>query len=123
TQYEFLNELADTLQAWLIALGIAILLMVPIGLLTGTVDLLYRPISTVIHFARSIPATALIPIGILVFGLGIEMKVALATFAISWPIVLNVMYGVRATEPSHLVVARSLRWNNRQILKRVIFPS
>ena len=52
-----------------------------------------------VHAGRSIPSSAFLPIAILMFGLGTQMKVSLAIYAIFWPILLNSMYGVRDTEP------------------------
>lgn len=122
-QREFLSALGDTLSAWGLALGLTTVIMVPVGLLIGTISFLNRPANTLIHAARSIPGTALIPIAILMFGLGTQMKVVVACYAIAWPLVLNSMYGVRATEPRLIQVAQTLRWSKAQVLRRVVLPS
>lgn len=119
---EFRSQLLSTIEAWLVALIIATVTMVPIGILCGSIRSVYRPISTVIHAARSIPATALIPVAIIFFGISRDLKVAVAVYAIAWPIILNTMYGVRAVDPVTVTSARSLRWGRFQILARVILP-
>jgi NitT/TauT family transport system permease protein len=119
----FLAQAGDTLLAWSIAMVLAVIVTVPIGLAMGYVATLYRPASTVVHAARSIPATSLIPVAILLFGLGTPMKVAVVCYAIAWPLILNAMYGVHAVEGQLLLTGRSFGWGRTKLLWRVILPS
>jgi ABC-type nitrate/sulfonate/bicarbonate transport system permease component len=119
----FLAQAGDTLLAWLIAMVVAVIVAVPIGLVMGYVTALYRPASTVVHAARSVPATSLIPVAILLFGLGTPMKVAVAFYAIAWPLILNAMYGVHAVEGQLMTTGRSFGWGRTKLLTRVILPS
>lgn len=119
----FLAHLGYTFEAWLVAMLVAAAAGVPLGLLFGYVATLYRPAAAVVHAGRSVPSTALIPIAILLFGLGLQMKVSLAVYAIFWPILLNAAYGVRDTRPLMLTTGRSLGWGRRQLLARIVLPS
>lgn len=120
---EFRAHVADTLATWALAMLTAGAVAIPLGLVLGYVPTLSRPASTVIHAARSVPSTALLPISVLFFGLGLAMKVALVSYAIFWPMALNSMYGVRAVDPQMVTVARSFGWGRYTILWRVILPS
>jgi ABC-type nitrate/sulfonate/bicarbonate transport system permease component len=119
----FLAQAGDTLTAWLFVMALAVTITVPIGLLMGYVSVLYKPASTVVHAARSVPATSLIPVAILLFGLGTPMKVAVAFYAIAWPLILNTMYGVHAVEGQLMTTGRSFGWGRAKLLTRVILPS
>lgn len=119
----FLAQAGDTLLTWLIAMVIAVLVTVPIGIVMGYLTALYRPASTVVHAARSVPATSLIPVAILLFGLGTPMKVAVVCYAIAWPLILNAMYGVHAVEGQLLLTGRSFGWSRMKLLTRVVLPS
>ncbi|GAB2463584.1 ABC transporter permease [Jatrophihabitans fulvus] len=120
---EFLDGIGSTLQAWVVALGVATAAGVVLGLLSGSNRHLVKPSAVAVDAFRSIPATALIPIAILLFGLGLEMKVSIAVYAIVWPILIGTVYGVASTEPLRLDAARSMRWSwwRRQLV--VILPS
>ena len=52
-----------------------------------------------IEFLRPIPAVALIPLAILLFGLDTPMRRFVIAFAAVWPILINTLYGVRGTDP------------------------
>ncbi len=94
-----------------------------VGLLTSSTPALAKPSAVAVNAFRSVPATALIPIAILLFGLGLEMKVSVAIYAIFWPILINTVYGVAGTEPMRLQAARSMQWGwwRRQVF--VVLPS
>ncbi|MEV6796764.1 ABC transporter permease [Micromonospora rifamycinica] len=119
----FLTEVVQTLWAWLLAMLVASAVGIPLGLVLGYFSALYRPSSSVVHAGRSIPSSAFLPIAILLFGLGTQMKVSLAIYAIFWPILLNSMYGVRDTEPLMLATGRSMGWTRARLLTRVVLPS
>lgn len=72
-----------------------------------------------IELLRPIPSVALLPVAILLYGLGLEMKVLLAAYAGVWPILVNTMYGVAETDRLMLDTARSFRWSRLRILRRV----
>lgn len=123
TDFDFLGQVGDTMKTWLAAVVIATAVAVPTGLLMGYFAALYRPASTVVHAARSVPATSLIPVAILLFGLGFDLKLAVALYAIVWPLLLNAMYGVRSADGLMITTGRSLGWGKRKILVRVILPA
>jgi NitT/TauT family transport system permease protein len=123
TSASFLAEVAQTVWAWGLTMVIGFVIAVPIGLLMGYYVQLYRPASTVVNAARSVPAVALLPVAILSFGLGTQLKVSLALYAVFWLILVNAMYGVREAEPTMLAAGRSMGWRQRQLLTRVVLPS
>ncbi|MFE9245946.1 ABC transporter permease [Nocardiopsis sp. NPDC006938] len=119
----FLAEVAATLTAALTGLGLATLAGVGLGLLLGSLRWVERASSVVVEFLRPIPSVALIPVAILVFGQGAEMKVALVTYAALWPILFNTLYGVRAVEPLARESARVFGVPRLAVLARVVLPS
>lgn len=120
---DYRDGVRDTLTTYVIALGGTALIAIPVGLVVGSIDALARPVMRAVDALRSVPSTALIPVAILFFGLGMQMKLSLAMYATAWPVLINTVYGVHATEPMRLDVARSLRWTWFQRQVRVILPS
>jgi NitT/TauT family transport system permease protein len=90
----FWSALWATTQAWLIGLAVATLVAVPLGLVLGLSTWAYTASITIVELLRPIPSVALIPLAILVFGRGTDMKVALIVYACLWPILFNTIYGM-----------------------------
>ncbi|GAA1400288.1 ABC transporter permease [Pseudonocardia kongjuensis] len=114
---------AQTLQGWALGLGLALVLALPLGILIGSVFLLFMASRSIVEFLRPIPSVALIPLAVLVFGAGLESKVFLAAWAATWPILLQTLYGVRDVDPVATETARSFGVSRRERLLRVTLPS
>src|SRR6266496_2352632 len=87
------HDLVQTLIRVLYAFALAAGIGVPIGILIGAKERVYRSVEFLIDFFRSTPSTAMFPLFMLIFGLGEEGKLALAAFAAFLIIVFNVAYG------------------------------
>jgi ABC-type nitrate/sulfonate/bicarbonate transport system permease component len=108
-------------------LGIGYLVAVLAGLLLGVAlglghraEQASRPL---LEFLRAIPGVALLPVFIVLFGLGTEMKVVLIATGAVWPVLLNTIDGVRSVEPLLLDMARTFRLGRWQRLRRIVLPS
>jgi NitT/TauT family transport system permease protein len=66
---------------------------------------------------------ALIPLAILVYGQGAQMKIALVVYACVWPIFFNTIYGVRDVEPLAKETARIFRTSPVGVVTHVLLPS
>ena len=115
----FLKALAITGQAFLVGNLIAIVVGVPLGMLMGQSALVDKILLPWVNMFLSAPLTALVPVIMVLFGLGqttIVMTVVL--FAI-WIIVLDARAGVRGVSPSLVEMARSFGASRLQAFTRV----
>jgi ABC-type nitrate/sulfonate/bicarbonate transport system permease component len=119
----FYASLADTLGAWLAAMLIASTSAIILGMIIGTVKFLSAPAMVAVNALRSIPSSALIPIAILIFGLGSAMKIAVAVYAVFAIVLINTIYGVAGREPMRVDAARSMRWTWWQQYLHLTLPS
>jgi NitT/TauT family transport system permease protein len=119
----FLEHVGATLYAWALGLLLATSISVSIGVLIGSSSLAYRMTTPVIEFMRPIPSVALIPLGIILWGQGLSMKVILVTYATVWPILYNTVYGVHDVDPIAVQTARSFGLKPLSILRRITLPS
>jgi NitT/TauT family transport system permease protein len=119
----FRGDVGATMQAWALALLVAMVIGIPAGVLLATSRISYAVSSSLIAAVRPIPAVALIPIALLVWGNGTSMKVGLAVFGILWPILFNTMYGVHDVDPVARETARSYGIRRVHVLWRVVLPS
>jgi NitT/TauT family transport system permease protein len=121
TQGTMIYDLTQTLYRVLWAFAIAAGLGVPIGIVIGSNERVYRSAEFLIDFCRSTPATAMFPLFMLIFGLGDEGKVALAAFSALLIIVFNVAYGVLNARKTRILAARSMGVGRIRIFADVIF--
>jgi NitT/TauT family transport system permease protein len=119
----FLRDVLATMQAWAVGLGLAVLVAVPVGVLLGTSERAYKATHALVEFLRPIPSVALIPLAILLFGQGLEMKAALVLYGSTWPILYNAIYGMHSVDPVARDTARSFGLNRLAVLVRVAVPS
>ena len=96
---------------------------VPLGLVLGLTEIAYRATVVVIEFLRPIPSVALIPLAILIYGRGLEMKVSLVVFACVWPLLFNTIYGIHSVDPVAVDTARVLGLGRWQIGGNVLVPA
>jgi NitT/TauT family transport system permease protein len=119
----FVRALVATALAAVIAVGAAVAIAVPAGLLLGSVPWVRRAMMTVVEFLRPIPSVALIPLALLTFGTGPDTKIVLATFGALWPILFNTMYALDELDPAHVQTARAFGVDRLGVLLRVALPS
>jgi NitT/TauT family transport system permease protein len=103
---ELARDVGLTLQRTLGGFALGALLGVAAGLLMGYSRTLYTALEFPLDFFRSIPATALFPLFIVIFGLGDDVKVFVALWSSAMVVTLNTIYGVRAVSGERLIVAR-----------------
>ena len=94
-----------------VAVGITLsfLCAVPLGLMIGRYQLLDVMTDWSIQIFRSIPPIALIPLALLVLGIGDKPAIALIFLAGTWPLLINTIFGVRNIERTLIKVARAAR--------------
>jgi ABC-type nitrate/sulfonate/bicarbonate transport system permease component len=117
------KAVGNTLEGWVIGLGLAVLLGVPAGILIGSSRWAYRALRVPIEFLRPIPSVALIPLAVLVYGTGLQSKIFLATFASFWPLLIQTIYGVQDVDPVATDTARAFQLGRFERLWRITVPS
>jgi ABC-type nitrate/sulfonate/bicarbonate transport system permease component len=114
---DFLQTLLRVTYAFGIAAGIG----VPIGIVLGANESIYRSVEFLIDFFRSTPATAMFPLFLLLFGLGEFSKISVAAFAAALVIVFNVAYGVMNARKTRMLAARSMGASTLRVFTDVVF--
>jgi ABC-type nitrate/sulfonate/bicarbonate transport system permease component len=101
----------NTMKGWAMGLGLAIVVAVPLGILVGTSNVLYRSVRLVVDFLRPIPSIALLPLLILLFGISLDLKVFMAALGAFFPLFFQTMYGVQDVDPVARDTAAAYRLN------------
>lgn len=92
------RDVIPSLGRLLAGLILAIILGILGGLLIGSIRWLRALLEPTLEFFRAIPPTVLIPVLMLLVGIGNEMKVAVIVAGAVWPILLNTIEGVRSMD-------------------------
>ena len=119
----FLFKVLVTLGAMGAGLALAVLAAVPIGLLLGRFPRAYRMTRVLVEAMRPIPALALAPLAILLFGLSEYATVSLVVWTSVWPILINSIYGMHNVDPVAYETARSFGLSSWETVRRVALPS
>ena len=98
------------------ATAIAAVIAIPLGIVLGSSERIYRSLEFVIDFFRSTPASAMFPLFLVLFGVGDETKIAVAAFGAILVILFNVAYGVMNARKTRLLAARVMGASRLRIL-------
>lgn len=112
-------SLARLLAGWAGAVLVGIAVGTVLGLSATARDYLGPAIS----FLRAVPPPALLPLFIVLLGIGDGMKAAVIGFGAVWPILLNTVDGVASVEPLQRDTARAYRIGFRDELLRIVLPA
>jgi ABC-type nitrate/sulfonate/bicarbonate transport system permease component len=105
--------------AWLIAVFAGGLL----GLVFAANATVASWAGSTVDLLRSLPVIALIPIAILIWGIGSKTEIIIGAYAGLWPMLMNTAGGARSVPPRLREVARTLRLSRSATLIKVVMPA
>ena len=103
---------------WLLACAIGVLL----GALIGISPLLRAWLQPMLELLRPLPASALVPVAMALFGLTPAMVIAVIGFGSLWPVLLATAHGFASIEPRLLEVSRVLRLSRMAFILKIGLP-
>lgn len=93
-----------------------------LGMLNGLSKPAQRLLDTSIQMLRNIPHLSLIPLLIIMIGIGESAKITLVAIGVLFPVYINTYHGIRSIDPELLEMGRSYGLNKRQLFKTIVFP-
>ena len=99
------------------------LIGIPVGLAIGSFTIVRRLLEPYTEFLRFIPATALITVAVIWFGIGEGSKIFLIIYTTVFIIIINTAAGVAAVAPNKIRAARSLGAGRAQVFFFVALPA
>jgi NitT/TauT family transport system permease protein len=121
------GELLRHLDASIIRAGIGFGLAILIGVPLGGAIAWYRPVrellTPVLEIFRNTAALALLPVFVLILGIGETSKIAIVTYACFFPVLLNTISGVSTADPQLLRTARVLGLSSVTTFRKVVVPA
>ncbi len=104
------------------ALG-AIAAGVILGILIGSFRTLRRLLEPLLEFFRAIPPPVMLPLLMIIMGVNWRMQVFVIIFGSLWPVLLNTVEGVRATDEVQRETARSYQLGRADRLRYLTLPA
>ena len=93
------------------------------GFVFGLVPVISRLTRITVEVLRPVPAVAILPIAMLVFGFGYAMEMAIIAFACFFPVMLLTEGAIRQMTPRLMEVARVMRLTTLQRTSKIVLPA
>jgi NitT/TauT family transport system permease protein len=105
------------------AFALSVAIALPVGLAVGATRFTHRSLYPIVLLLYAVPQVTVLPLFILMFGLGPAGKIAFGVSHGVFPIIVNVVAGLRNVNRLFIDSARSMGASRLQIVRRVILPS
>ncbi|HNX23027.1 MAG TPA: UbiA-like polyprenyltransferase [Spirochaetota bacterium] len=128
----FLNEAENSLfwihfgiSAWRVCASIFLswIIAFPLGAILGYSPLMDRIFSPLVYLAYPVPKMVLLPVVVLLFGLGDLSKIILITLILFFQILVAVRDGVRSVSPKYYDSVESMGGSVTDIFRHVVIPA
>ncbi|MFW0786815.1 ABC transporter permease [Gordonia sp. CPCC 206044] len=139
----FLSPFTDVMQAWwdlaasgelwtntsaslirsLSGFAIAVAVAIPAGLLIAWYKSVSEVLTPLLTIFLNTAAVALLPVFVLILGIGETSKIAIITYACFWPVLYNTISGARNVDPLLIRSVESLGVKGPRLFQKVIVPA
>lgn len=119
---EILRDLLFTLGRISAGLVIGSIMGMLAGLAIGISPYVWRYVESTVDFFRSLPAFALFPFFILIFGPGDKSKIATTTWFIAFIMLISSAYAIQTTNTTRINAARSLGASRLKTFLYIVLP-
>ena len=119
----FVQDVLPSLGRLAISIVLAVVLGVAAGTVIGLVRWLRELLEPIFEFFRAVPPPVLIPIVAVLVGANDTMKIVVMVTGAVWPVLLNTIEGVRATDSVMTETARSFALTRGERLRFLVLPA
>ena len=117
------TALLQSIQPFIVGYSIAIVIGVPLGLVIGRFWVAEAALGILVTGGYAMPLVALVPLLVLWFGLGFEVKCAIIFLMSLFPICINTWLGVKSVPKTLIDVGKSFVASDAVILRRIVLPA
>jgi ABC-type nitrate/sulfonate/bicarbonate transport system permease component len=114
---------AGTIERMILGWLLASLLGIALGVAIGVSPALRAWLQPSLEFIRPLPASALVPVAIALFGLSPAMVLFVIAFGAIWPVLLATVHGFASIEPRLQEVARMLGLSRNAFILKIGLPN
>jgi sulfonate transport system permease protein len=116
------SNLLTSVQRAMIALVLGVVVGGVLALIAGLTRAGEAVIDGPVQIKRAVPTLALIPLAIIWFGIGEEMKIIVIALSVLVPIYINTHAALRGVDARYVELAESVRLSRAAFVRRVALP-
>lgn len=120
---ELIKLIAASMQRAVIGYAIAVVLAIPLGFLVGWFKKFEKYMDPLFQTLRQVNTMTILPLFILLLGIGEASKIAMIAFASFWSTFMNTVSAVKGVDPLYIKCAKSIKLSNSKIFRKVVLPS
>ncbi|MDH2357008.1 ABC transporter permease [Bradyrhizobium sp. SSUT112] len=120
---ELYDDVSASLLRVLSGFLISVALIVPLGVAVGWYARLGDLVNQLIEICRNTAPLALLPVFILLLGIGELSKITMVIYSCAWPLLLNTVAAVKLVDPLLIKSARTMGATPQQLFRKVIVPA
>lgn len=102
---------------------IAIIVAIPLGLLIGWYPKARRLFNPILEIFRNTATLALLPVFVLLLGIGEVSKISIVVYSCFFPVLLNTIVAVKNVDPLLIKSARSMNVPTHKLFYQVVIPA
>ena len=118
-----LTAIVNTLQSIVVGFALGVVVAIPVGLLMGTSRAAEYSLDPYVNLIYATPIIVIVPIVGVVMGSTLESTYVIVFLASVFPILINVMAGVKNVGRDMLETSRSFGMKGRGLWRNVILPA
>ncbi|MCX7299096.1 MAG: ABC transporter permease [Rhodobacterales bacterium] len=116
------KHIGISLQRAALGFGLAVAVAIPLGFLMGRYTPFEKATDLLVQTLRNTSQFALLPVFVLLLGIGEASKIAITFYAAVFFLLVNTIVGVKSVDPLLLKAARSMGTSDWDLFRKVIFP-
>jgi sulfonate transport system permease protein len=120
---EFWYQFSETLRRMLFGFVSASIVGIAAGSAIGLSATLRAYVEPTLELIRPLPASAVIPLFVLLIGLNERMIITVIAFASLWPVLLATVHGFKTIEPRLIEVSRMLHLTAFEFVFKIALPN
>ncbi|HWK23529.1 MAG TPA: ABC transporter permease [Ureibacillus sp.] len=120
---ELWSHFAASITRSVIGFILALVVAIPLGLAIGWYPLARDLLNPAFELFRNTATLALLPVFMLLLGIGEVSKVSIVFYACTFPILLNTIAAVKNVDPLLIKSARSMNVSSIKLFSKVILPA
>jgi ABC-type nitrate/sulfonate/bicarbonate transport system permease component len=120
---EFWAAFAETLRRMALGFVSASVVGIAVGAVIGLSENVRAYVEPTLELIRPLPASAVIPVFVLMIGLNEQMIIAVIAFASLWPVLLGTVHGFKTIEPRLIEVSRMLHLSPLELVFKIALPN
>lgn len=119
---ELIGAMGQSLTTMLIGLTLSIAVGIPLGMVMGRFKTVESVLDPYVLFLYVLPSVAFVPVLVVMFGIDMQLRVALIFMSAVFPLIINTIAGVKHVDSELIDGGKAFTASERQIMWTILLP-